>query len=499
MLINARKLLPRRPLSRRARSTRQIGLRARTGGGEANLVLPNLHSVPFFGTDGHNLLLVGLFISLLGMVFGMGMYMNLKNLPVHFDDPAFQPSNSLCGSPTIPGFGCYDNQRSKLAGITETHIFSPNLINEFRFGYQFLYQPRLNEDVVLTSFPRLPGVADPGTTSGNYGSEVGGLAPGNYSVTGHVSEGQKVGQFADCTANFTVKQYDPPTLSCSASPTTVQPGGTATITSQGVSPQNRPLTYSYSASAGQISGSGNTATLSTTGAPAGTITVTCTVQDDKGQTATSTTSVSVEAPPPPPAPKTKTLCSINFDRDKMAQFGVTADAARNALLTVFPTLHARFGRWAKAATLCLIGLVLVEHHLVNFPGGPPTPFRIPAVYRFLATQPPGPVLSLPDYQDTDIWFFEPDYQYFSTIDWFPIANGYSRAAPLGFHPLMNDLKHFPFPEAVAAMRRVGIRYVVLHAQPYGEKALGMVKDAKESGAFTLKTMADGIYLFEIIQ
>ncbi|MCU1309271.1 MAG: Inorganic diphosphatase [Candidatus Angelobacter sp.] len=53
------------------------------GGGEANLVLPNLHSVQFFNTDGHNLLLVGLFISLLGMVFGMGMYMNLKNLPVH--------------------------------------------------------------------------------------------------------------------------------------------------------------------------------------------------------------------------------------------------------------------------------------------------------------------------------------------------------------------------------------------------------------------------------
>jgi hypothetical protein len=84
-----------------------------------------------------------------------------------------------------------------------------------------------------------------------------GLAPGNYTVTGHVSEGQKVGQFADCTANFTIKQYEPPTLSCSANPTTVQPGGTATVTSQGVSPQNRPLTYSYSASAGQISGSGN--------------------------------------------------------------------------------------------------------------------------------------------------------------------------------------------------------------------------------------------------
>src|SRR6201999_137943 len=121
--------------------------------------------------------------------------------------------------------------------------------------------------------------------------DTGSLAPGNYTVTGHVSEGQKVGMFADCTANFTVKQYDPPTISCSANPTTVQPGGTATITSQGVSPQNPPLTYTYSASAGQVSASGNSATLSTTGAPAGSITVTCNVQDDNGQTASSTTSL----------------------------------------------------------------------------------------------------------------------------------------------------------------------------------------------------------------
>jgi outer membrane protein OmpA-like peptidoglycan-associated protein len=146
--------------------------------------------------------------------------------------------------------------------------------------------------------------------------DTSGLAPGNYTVTGHVSEGQKPGQFADCTANFTIKQFEPPTLSCTASPTTVQPGGTATITATGVSPQNRPLTYSFTASAGQISGSGNTATLSTTGAPAGTITITGTVQDDKGQTATCSASVDVQAPPPPPKPTTKTLCSISFDRDK---------------------------------------------------------------------------------------------------------------------------------------------------------------------------------------
>src|SRR5438270_12251204 len=57
---------------------------AQEAGGEANLQLPNLHSVTFAGgMDGHNLLLYGLIVSALGMVFGLGMYQNLKNMPVH--------------------------------------------------------------------------------------------------------------------------------------------------------------------------------------------------------------------------------------------------------------------------------------------------------------------------------------------------------------------------------------------------------------------------------
>ena len=151
-------------------------------------------------------------------------------------------------------------------------------------------------------------------TTGNV--DTNGLNPGSYTVTGHVSQGLKAGQFADCTANFEVKQFEPPTISCSANPTTLKPGDSSTITAQGVSPQNRPLTYTYSTSAGQINGSNNTATLNTSGAPAGPITVTCNVADDKGQTASTTTSVNIEQPPPPPQPKTQTLCSINFDRDK---------------------------------------------------------------------------------------------------------------------------------------------------------------------------------------
>ncbi len=132
--------------------------------------------------------------------------------------------------------------------------------------------------------------------------DTGTLQPGSYTVSGHVGEGVKAGQSADCTTQFTVKQFEPPSVSCTANPSSVQPGGSSSISTTGVSPQSRPLTYSYSASAGSISGTGIAATLSTAGAPSGTITVTCNVQDDKGQTASATTTVTVEAPPPPPAP-----------------------------------------------------------------------------------------------------------------------------------------------------------------------------------------------------
>ena len=121
---------------------------------------------------------------------------------------------------------------------------------------------------------------------------------------------------ADCSAPYTIKQFDPPTISCSANPSTVNSGDSSTITANGVSPQNRPLTYSYSATAGSVSGNTSTATLATTGAaPGTTITVTCNVVDDKGQTASTTTSVTLNAPPPVAAPATQQLCTLNFERD----------------------------------------------------------------------------------------------------------------------------------------------------------------------------------------
>src|SRR3989440_6398466 len=53
-------------------------------GGEVNLVVPDLSRVTFFsGISGPSLLMVGLLVSLLGMLFGLVIYRRLKNLPVH--------------------------------------------------------------------------------------------------------------------------------------------------------------------------------------------------------------------------------------------------------------------------------------------------------------------------------------------------------------------------------------------------------------------------------
>src|SRR6516164_6353929 len=51
---------------------------------EANLVLPDLSSVPLFGqTNGRTLLIAGMVICLFGLLFGLWQYVKLKRLPVH--------------------------------------------------------------------------------------------------------------------------------------------------------------------------------------------------------------------------------------------------------------------------------------------------------------------------------------------------------------------------------------------------------------------------------
>ncbi len=150
--------------------------------------------------------------------------------------------------------------------------------------------------------------------------ETADATPGNYTATAHVTDPKaKNNNEASCSANYTVKPLppkNPPTISCSASPSTVQAGGTSTITCNASSPDSVPVTVSnWTSSTGTISGTDNTATLNTTGAAPGAITVNATATDTRGLTAQGSTQVTVENPPPPP-PQASKLSQCDFPNEK---------------------------------------------------------------------------------------------------------------------------------------------------------------------------------------
>jgi len=130
-------------------------------------------------------------------------------------------------------------------------------------------------------------------------------APGSYAVTAHVTDPkEKNNNVATCSANFVVKPLppkNPPTMSCSASPSTVQIPGSATITCSCTSPDGVSVSVSnWNASGGTLSGAGNTATLSTAGAAPGNVTVSASCSDTRGLTGQASTQLALENPPPPP-------------------------------------------------------------------------------------------------------------------------------------------------------------------------------------------------------
>jgi hypothetical protein len=144
------------------------------------------------------------------------------------------------------------------------------------------------------------------------------VAPGDYVITGHVVTGRGKAHRADCITAFRVVPPGPPTLSCTASPASIVPGGFTTITARAISPQNRSMTYSYGTAAGQITGTGPVATLAATDVNPGPLKVTCNVVDDHGQATSTSVIIDVRTPPPPPlapAPAARKLCSASFERD----------------------------------------------------------------------------------------------------------------------------------------------------------------------------------------
>ena len=133
---------------------------------------------------------------------------------------------------------------------------------------------------------------------------------------------------ANCGANFNVNvPHNPPQVTCSANPTSVQPGQSSTITASAVSPDKVQISsFAYTSSAGTVSGSGESATLNTTSDTAGqTVNVTVTATDARGLTGTCTTSVAVAAPPTISCVNIEDWGECTFEKDPRRPWRVDND------------------------------------------------------------------------------------------------------------------------------------------------------------------------------
>jgi hypothetical protein len=169
--------------------------------------------------------------------------------------------------------------------------------------------------------------------------------------------------------------------------------------------------------------------------------------------------------------------SYSFLHEHVNAFHALRAPARLGIFVVFfVAVLAGFGYTFLAAALraryrallvgVLMTLVLAEYftrvELVTYANTPPP------VYRLLATQPPGVVAEFPMPLPNQLPGRDPQYEYFSIFHWKPLVNGYSGFYPPTYLRRLLDVRRFPEPFSLRALRRDGVRYLLVHESGYGE-------------------------------
>jgi hypothetical protein len=152
--------------------------------------------------------------------------------------------------------------------------------------------------------------------------------------------------------------------------------------------------------------------------------------------------------------------------------GLRAPARLGVFVVMFVGVLAAYGYTAIATSLptrarrillaTLVAVMLLEYRvampLVEYPNAPS------GVYRLLALQRRGAVAEFP--LPRDFPGREAEYAYMSTFHWMPLLNGYSGMFPRSYLMSLARLRSFPHEAAIGALRRTGIRYVIVHGSGY---------------------------------
>ncbi len=152
-------------------------------------------------------------------------------------------------------------------------------------------------------------------------------------------------------------------------------------------------------------------------------------------------------------------------------------------------------RRARRLTLAALigGVILLEYwvaplRLVSYPNKPSQ------LDVWLAQQPVGVVAHLPGVTSTrSLPGDDPRYVYLSTFNWLPMINGYSGYYPPSYLNRIERLSTFPSDTATAALRRAGVRYVIVHTTSYEDREVPdvLVALAKDERYTQLGSFSDG--------
>jgi hypothetical protein len=153
----------------------------------------------------------------------------------------------------------------------------------------------------------------------------------------------------------------------------------------------------------------------------------------------------------------------------MARFSVGAFCAL-AVLAGFGMryLYGRFPRLdARILTAAACLLIVVESASAPLPLIAPPPIASD-LSRILRTLEPGPIIELP------IARVDPLYEYWSVAHWRPLVNGYSGYSTVDYQNTVGWMKIFPDDPAIAKLKELRVRYVVLHAALFSSEELDRI-------------------------
>jgi hypothetical protein len=150
----------------------------------------------------------------------------------------------------------------------------------------------------------------------------------------------------------------------------------------------------------------------------------------------------------------------------------------------------------RRAAVGLAAAALVTVEAARLPLGYVPRYEVPEVYRALTRESPGAVVELP-LPPPPAFARNAPYMLNSTIGWWPLVNGYSGFLPKSYLDRRIDLAQFPADESIAVLRRLHVRYAVIHREEFSHRWPDALERLDAASALRRIAAADDIAIYRI--